>query len=375
MKKLAYIIIAASLLLTACAKNEVKEDASARQISFLAANYATKAGVTGTVFPTTESFGAYAWADGTDGTYFMDNEVVSFQDPLWVPSTTYYWPKYATVDFFCFYPTTLSGVMTVGENQIDIAGYDTSAQEDVMYADKAVGFADNQDLVSDAVNGYTGVPAFFRHALAKVKVNIYLPYESKTEADGTTYNWTVKVKNFNLTGVYGKGDCTLTLSDPSATGIVPWNKPASNVWTNDGTTTSMANATEVTLAPATPYTALDETFVLPQELVAGQQQLSLDIRIETVRNGAAFLTENVTRTVDLYLASLPAWEINHEIIYTITLAPTASNGNGGNPYNPSDPSDPGIPDPNDPDLSDAVITFDPAVDGWESVTVEANLAI
>lgn len=362
-------------MLASCAKNEVTVNTVRHEISFMAANYATKAGVTGTVFPTTETFGAYAWADGTGGTYFMDNEVVSFQDPLWLPSTTYYWPKYATVDFFCFYPASLSAAMNVGKTQIDITGYDVSAQEDVMYADKAVGFSDNQDLVSDAVNGYTGVPAFFRHALAKIKVLIYFPYESKVAADGTAYQWTVKVKNFNLTGVYGKGDLTLTLSDPSATGIVAWNKPAGNIWTADGTTFAAANAAEVTLTTAAPYTVLDETFVLPQDLAAGQQQLSMDITIETQRNGAAFLTENVTRTVDLYLASLPTWEMNHEIIYNLTICPTAGNGNGGNPYDPTDPSDPGIPDPDDPNLDDAVITFDPAIDGWEGVTVAANIAI
>ena len=381
MKRYLFIFLAVAAMAASCAKTEIRSAREDHAITFIAANYATKAPeVTGSVFPTSESFGVYAWTDGTEGTYFMDDEVVSFvaAESLWKPSTTYYWPKYATVDFFCFYPTSLDAYLTPGETQFTISGFDAVAsQVDVMYADKAVGFTDNQDLVSDGVNGYTGVPAFFRHALAKIKVNVVLPYYKKTADDGTEYEWTVSVKNFSLNNVYGKGDVTLDLSDLSATGRVAWNKPAGNVWTPDGSTTSFSNPAVTELSSDAPYVVLDETYVLPQNLSAGAQQISLDITIATKRNGAAFLTENVSRTIDLCLPdiSLTAWEMNHLIVYNIILTPTASTGNGGTPYDPTDPSDPDRPDPEDPDLDDVTITFDPAVDDWDPITITGSIAI
>ena len=380
MRNSIFYIVLAAVLLGGCAKREITRDFQ-HEITFQAINPLTKAGIEGTVFPTDQTFGAYAWADGTENPYFMENETISFQDPLWKASTTYYWPKNTTVDFFCFYPTSLNGNLTVGETQIVISGFDVeAAQADVMYGDKAVGFADNVDLVSDAVNGYTGVPVIFRHALAKLNFNILFPYDEKTEADGTHTEWTATIKRVALEGVYKRGDCTLNLSDPAATGVVAWNKPADVngyfVWTSDGTTANYGNTTVTELSTAAAYNPLSELFVLPQALTDGQQKVTLDVCIKTKRNGADFLTENFSKTVNLYIpGSLEAWQMNHVITYNIVVNATASNGNGGNPYNPSDPSDPNRPDPDDPNLDDAVITFDPAVDGWETITVTGNITL
>ena len=62
--------------------------------------------------------------------------------------------------------------------------------------------------------------------------------------------------------------------------------------------------------------------------------------------------------------------MNQVITYKITVAPTASDGNGGNGPDPGHPVD-----PNDPDLSDAIITFDPAVNGWDNIGVMATINI
>ena len=62
--------------------------------------------------------------------------------------------------------------------------------------------------------------------------------------------------------------------------------------------------------------------------------------------------------------------MNQVITYKISVAPTASNGNGGTPIDPNNPVD-----PNNPDLTDAVITFDPAVNGWDNVGVVATINI
>lgn len=381
MKKLILLSLAAVLVMAACTKNEVNRYSASHEIAFQTATYMTKAGITGTEFPTSETFGVYAWSAATEGGYFMNNEVVSYQNSLWKPATTYYWPKNATVDFFCFYPAQMSE-MQPGEQSFSILSYDVNLNPmDVLYSDKAVGFTDNVDEVEDeAASGYTGVPAIFRHALAKVAFNVLLPYNHKEEADGTVTDWEVTVNSASLTGLYKAGDVTLTLAGSPSVGIVAWEKPEDangyHVWTNDGTTASYTSTvSQLPLAVDQKASVFPEFFVLPQALVDGQQKIQLNVTIKTTRNGQAFLSETFDLEGSLYLANLPAWEMNQSIIYIVTVNPTSGSGNGGQPYNPDDPNDPNKPDPDDPMLDDAVITFDPAIDGWTVVTANATIRL
>ena len=208
--------------------------------------------------------------------------------------------------------------------------------------------------------------------MAKLKIDLALTYNHKEEADGTKTDWEVTLNSFKLLGVYKAGGCELTLSDPSATGVVAWNKPTNNVWTNDGTLLAETErvAAPQALVPGTDYNMVPETFILPQTLADGQQKIKLNVTIKTKRNGADFLSETFDITANLRLASLPAWEMNNVITYRISMAPTKGNGNGGNPIDPGHPVD-----PNDPDLSDVEITFDPAVDGWDGINVITHLNI
>lgn len=378
MKRFIFIAAAALLCMAACTKNEIRPVDVQNEITFMTANYATKAGIVGTVFPNTETFGAYAWAAGTTGTYFMNDETISYvtADNAWKPSTTYYWPKNTTVDFICYYPKPATG-LTIAANQIKWTDYDVeSTPADLMYADKAVGYNGNTDEISDGTNTFQGVPVIFRHALAKLKVDLALSYKHKEEADGTVTDWTVKLNSFRLLGMYKKGGIQLDLATTPTTGIVPWvpvqDANGFKVWTNDGSECAATErvASPLDLVPGTDYNMIPETFILPQALAAGQQRILLNVTIVTKRNGADFLTETFDIPVNLYLASLPAWEMNHVITYKLTLNPTAGNGNGGSPIDPSNPVD-----PDDPNLKDVTITFDPAVDGWANVGVVTALNI
>lgn len=376
MKRVLIFLASAALLMSACAKTEIRTVETNDEIFFRTIAMQTK--VDGKVFPITETFSTYAWADGTVGTYFMDNVTVAYDaaDNGWKPQgETYYWPKNSAVDFISYYPTGLAGI-TVAQNQITYAGIDVNAlQQDIMYADKAVGFARNEDLASDGANGYTGVPTVFHHALAKVKVIIELAYNHKAEADGTVYDWAVTVNSLGLNGIYTTGGAVLNLAATPASGIVPWDKPADangfNVWTPTGAATAVAGPLAAqAITPGTDYNAVDEFYVMPQALAAGQQQISVNMTINTSRNGAAFMNETFSRTADITIPALTAWEMNHVYTYRIKLTPTASLGNGGNPVDPNNPVD-----PTDPNLDDVIITFDPAVEGWDNVGVETVLHI
>jgi len=385
MKKIVVFLSIAAVMASACSKSVMTDAVRSNQVAFQTiAGLNTKATpIVGTVFPQTETFSTYAWAEGTVGEYFMDNITIAYfqDDTLWkAQGETFYWPKNTTVDFISYYPTGLSGI-TVEKNKITYSGIDVNAlQQDIMYADKAAGFSDNADLIDDSISGFTGVPTIFRHALAKVNFKVALTYTHKQEADGTVTDWEVKVNSAKLSGVYTKGGCELNLASDPTIGVIGWEKPAGNVWTPEGAASDITGSLSGDIVPGTLYSAVDTLFVLPQALVADQQKVTLNVTVKTTRNGNPFLNETFDVSANIRLADLPAWEMNHIYTYILRFGPTSSNGNGGNPIvPPSDPDDPDYPgggiDPNDPDLSDAIITFDPAVDGWQNVGIVANITL
>lgn len=375
MKKLFFIAIAA-MAIAACAKTEV-DGPAVKAIGFQPANQLNTK-VTGSVFPQNETFGTYAWTDGTTGEYFIENEEVSFHETqnFWSTATPYYWPKNQTVDFFCYYPYNVTGaVPQVAKTQIKYNDIDfTATQVDLMYADKAVGYTDNANQVEDGQNAYEGVPTIFRHAGAKVKVNVILGENEKTEAvTGTVTKWDVQLKQVVLSGIYTKGSVTLDLSG-TGTGIIPWTKPVDTngycVWTPD---TSVTNNEENTLYKDVQVRNLEKgvgqtvigklvdqkyvgIYMLPQTLVADQQKIALTVKITTYRklsNETEFtqvLDQEKVVSADLLIdtndlnTSVFAWEMNQDITYNITLGPAGKQ-----------------------------ITFDPAVDAWEPKTYATNI--
>ena len=381
MKKVL-VIAAAAIMMAACTKTEVMGPQNV--ISFQPANQLTK--VDGSVFPTDQTFGTYAWTEGTVGEYFIENKEVSFANGVWSTANAYFWPKNQTVDFFSYYPYNVSGaVPTVSKTQIAYNGIDFSTtQVDIMYADKAVGYTDNADQVQDGQNAFTGVPTIFRHAGSKVKINVILGENEKTENDGTVTKWDVTLKSTQLSGIYYKGDCVMALADTPTTGLVPWVKPTQNVgtdtapnyvnvWTPDQTLTNseanslyndnhvvelVKNQGVTVIGNALGNDQYDGIYMLPQALAAGQQKITFKFDVVTYRKapGATEFVQtltqnNVTLSADLIIDTnnenqILAWQMNQSIVYNITIGPAGKQ-----------------------------ITFDPAIDAWESKTVSTNIEL
>lgn len=366
MKRFFFFAAVATLCVAACTKNEVNSEKQ-NPITFQTANYLTK--VEGAVFPTEETFGTFAWTANTTGEYFIENKEVSYNGKEWTTATPYYWPKNQSVDFFSYYPYNANGnVPVVAKNQLNYNDVDfTANQIDFLYADKAVGYTDNADQVDDGQNAYEGVPTLFRHAGAKVKVNVILGQNEKTEAaTGTVTRWDVSLKSVILSGIYTKGSCKLTLSDNPTTGMVTWVKPKDangyNVWTpegaiNDTENALYANVQVYDLAQGEGVPVIREFYAMPQTLIAGQQKITLVVDIQTYRKLAgetdftpALLQNDVTVSADLLIdtgdanTSVFAWEMNQAITYDITLGPAGRQ-----------------------------ITFDPAVANWDYKTYATNI--
>lgn len=376
MKKFFFIAVAA-MAMAACAKTEVKTpDTLIAFKPFSQVN--TK--VTGTVFPTTETFGTYAWTAGTTGAFFIENKEVSFANGVWTTATPYYWPKGQSVDFFSYYPFNPAGnVPQVQDNKLTYSDIDFSTtQVDLMYADKAVAYTDNADQVEDGQNAYEGVPTIFRHAASKVKVNVILGENEKTEADGTVTKWEVTLKSVNLSGIYYKGDCVLNLATSPASGLVSWTKPqdaAGNyVWTANTSLTNDVNNSLYTdvqvrhlvknegvtvIGASLGANQYDGIYMLPQTLVAGQQKINFVFDVVTYRKapGATDFVQALTQNDVAFSANLLidtgtpatsvfAWQMNQSIVYNITIGPAGKQ-----------------------------ITFDPAIDNWENKTYSTNIEL
>lgn len=376
MNKYFILATAAVIAMCACTKNDVSFPA--REISFQAVNSVgqTKA-LDGTTAFTHDSFGVYAWSEGTQG-YFMDNETISEkQDGKWTPSTTYYWPKDSYVRFVSYYPREDAGsYITIAEDEIIYKDVDVAAnQVDLMFADKTV------------YNGYptggaaaTDVPIIFRHALSQLNIQTRLAYESKVNknADGTVkdnYRWEVEISGIRLVNISYEGSLDIFNSAPGVNeeGTYTWNMPENRVWEASEKVAAIPCEGEGPIASSRYTTVLSDYFVLPQALK--NQAIEFTFNVKTYRGvGEAaptlFLSEvGVVKTVPFAtVTSIPAWRINQATTYVFALAPTAGAG--------SDPSDPSKPiDPNDPYLQDVEVLFDPAVVGWTSVVGGASVAI
>ncbi len=378
MKKYFIIAAAALVAMTGCSKIETAPEVQ-REISFqVANNVRTKA--TGSVYEN-GAFGTYAWFNNTD--VFMVNEQVDKSGGVWrTVDNTYYWPKTGSISFISYSPftgasNTENSVPVITKNSITYTDV-TVGTTDLMYADRAT-CSSNVDEVTDgddtADSGFTGVPTVFNHALAKLSFKIkanFIEYTDPTTDTKTT--WEVTVKSAKIGGFKTKGSLALTLNDDGKT----WNKPVTNIGTdtdpvNVNIWTNASGATdEQELIDATTYpggvvlttTAQDlaaaSGFVLPQQLTADTQKITLDIHIKTNLPNGHSINEDFKPTIDIKdISSLQAWQMNQNIVYTINIKPTAKADVNGH----------------DDDPNDVIITFDPAVADWVTVSTNATIQL
>lgn len=379
MKKLFLIVSALCMTLAGCVEHlEDYSVTSQKKITFQTAKYLTtradEAQINGSKF-TYDHFVTHAWSDAVvdNDKVFMDHQKVTKNDNsnAWMPTVDYYWPNYSTVDFISYYPENADKNCPVVEREkLTYTGYDVSGDKaaintpanDLMYAEKAVGYSGNIDRVNDdnggtGDSGYSGVPTLFHHALAQLEIRVLV----QQPAGESSMTWDAVIDHAALAGYYTKGDLTLTLNDPSLThGVTGWTPATPNMdnekvgWVNDGQTKSQqiieANAAVTVSSTGTGDGYVDgktgckslfKAFVLPQTLTE-QHFFDLKFTLNSYRGGTQVTSEADAdiRHIQLKTAVIPYWGMNQRIVYTIIINP-AKNGK---------------------------VTFDPAVVDWEDVS-------
>ncbi len=186
-------------------------------ISFAVANTALTRGsvISGTVFPTSESFRVFAWqTDGGVTSVLMGSEptdvesnVVSNTTGQWAPRKRYYWPDgdETTVSFYAVYPKDYSVTRSGSTYTVDFTiPSSVSDQKDMMVAR-------SENLLLSATTG-GAAPLQFSHILSQVAF--------KGRLAGSYTGWRVSVGslrlcNVNSRGVYTFGTAAVTPATPA----------------------------------------------------------------------------------------------------------------------------------------------------------------
>lgn len=362
MKKL-FIIATAVLATVACSKTEVLNNEPDQAISFQIANYAgqTKAGETSLITEGFNNFKTWAWytSSTADNQAFMTPATVTWDagNTQWAPSDhVYYWPKTGYINFFSFagdyYPSTVAlngsaqAVATYAEETI-------ATDDNILVADGAYGFFNN-DAAKYKLDGVTkGVPTLFRHMLSRVKFDVKV---DATDVDDVKNHWKVTVTSATVS-YRNKGTLVVNFPATPAITLGADNKPTtagqtlkytSETWTP----ASVANATLTNAADVIVETdghaasaaeiLIADSVVMPQTIATTGVTVALTYTLEHTYEGGAAISEVVpiaaTALTD-FTPSIAAWDPNTIYTYHIVIKPAADNK----------------------------ILFDPAVETWAQI--------
>jgi len=126
--------------------------------------------ISGNVFDTSKSFNVIADVNKR-GSWFteVDNETASYSttNKIWQTSNTHYWPgANSTVDFYAYYPTSISGSITHTTDSAPVLSYtvpDNAADQIDILASSKTGVAGDS---------YNQTPVDFKHILAAVQFRV-----------------------------------------------------------------------------------------------------------------------------------------------------------------------------------------------------------
>ena len=209
MKKI-YIIAAAALALAACSKTEVFAPV-AGEIDFAPNALSTKALIEAGEFPTDQTFSVFAFADldGTGSDYTTDytspvmNDVeisyhtVGTSGDWKAKQGTYLWPATGTVDFYAYYPSTLTATFDVSSNHkhLELSGVNLG---------NAIG-QQNEPLVASILGQMRQrVQLVFKHTVSQIAVTAFDATETAA-LQGKLSIKKVEFVNMKTTGRYVDG--------------------------------------------------------------------------------------------------------------------------------------------------------------------------
>lgn len=346
------IVLAATVVaLASCAKNEVLPvKTSNDEITFNVAPKTKGLEANQSDFGHKLRFKSYAYyvesETATPKLYINDEEIYyqkpeGAQDSVWRASNSYYWPKKegSSLTFYAWtslkeavgangattYTTDyVTGVSCTSTNGIKASDYDlvTNKNKDFLVADKA-----EKQTKNETTYTHNGVPTLFKHKLS------YVVFTVKTDKDYSTTtagSKTFTLKSIKFNSIYTNGNYT----------------QSSEAWEANGSALEQTYYSgDATIKNTAATLTSDNTvnYYLPQEF-ASTQKIVVEYEIKTTVKNSTDVTETVKREISLNPADTDAvkpfadakWAIGKK--YTVNLT-----------------------------FSLDEITWDPAIEDWESV--------
>ncbi|MBE6240783.1 MAG: fimbrillin family protein [Bacteroidales bacterium] len=327
MKKSFFLAAVAITVLAGCAKNEPAQLAQEESITFFAPVVGPQTKVYGEIganYNTGESFDVWCvhnTADITEwgGTAYFSDVEATYDSGLggWTLSPKYYWPATGELSFVALSPSLDNTIAYDHANGFQITsawsqGANQDAIVDLMYSEPTFNcvkasfvnaYNDNDDDSGDYK--YNGVDINFKHALSYILFNVK-----------TTANYSATTK-FRLN--------TITLSGVYTTGT--FNQKAYDPWTENtagatGTYVAFTDTPGLEFGNSAVLAAAatgKEIILLPQELTAGQQKITVNYQIST-DNGTTWIDQ--VQEVDLKNATVAEWEMGKKYTYNLSIGMT-----------------------------------------------------
>ena len=308
MKRWALIwLFALGVALMGCVKMERIDSSAEEMISYAVGAYTPSTKATLNSEGITQ-FKSKAWLCTTTGNsalYGDDGETISYDNPVWSPSRTYYWPKspLSYVNFISWYDN--GGNPTVTEDSLAWTNRTIDVADTLMFADVAWRYKSGQ------------VPTLFHHALTQVKFQA----KATTLSDGGN-SYVITFNSVTLNNVHKKGTLSLSTADPGSCGTVAWTTQG---WVLDpdevpGAITHTESVSVTADGDQSPNVIMDFSSVLPQS--TDNITVTLCYTIRTNRAGGHYISENLTTVISL--GSYDDWTMNHRTTYTITINPVSN---------------------------------------------------
>lgn len=357
MKKQLLLAALVGVAFTSCVQNEEELSVGKPQeITFEVAKHkpTTRAEVD---FSTLSTFGAYAFYENTatpGHSLYMDNVEIKHYEvegsKYWASKEgEYFWPTQGHLDFVSYYPykeyasgedfnahdSAIPTITSTSVGAYDHLAYNNFTNDpanpiDLMYSDKAM-----QQITNTSHYGFTGVPTLFHHALSKLNFHVKVLRTSNVDkvGAGNETKWAVTINSIKLNGIYNQGSLNLhteNAHDKGAT-TVQWKNQHSSgkdVWTvvPSSTTSKTWELDQLLTTNAVIYGTTTERavdyFILPQELINGQQTITITYTVVTTAPGGQIGTK--THTAERSFKAFTAvedWTMGKNITYTIEIDP------------------------------------------------------
>ena len=321
MKRVFFFAVLASVAFAGCTFDEGVSDGAVNgnEIDFAVAQYTpqTRAEHDPTI-DFTAPIKVWSWYSGAD-TPVIPGDEYNPSTEVFTSGKKYYWPADGTPLDFVAVPTS------VGSDYFTAPGRAADGATALTFVIPSGNNYHSTNLMTTEVKTASSgtVALLFRHLLSKVNITVSQKVRENTDA-----RWLVTVNDIKVEGLKNAGEVVINNSWDATDGDKLWDTTSgSETWqVTDGN--KLLYASINVGATATPYASAATYYMLPQELVADTQTITIDYTIETDYLGNPTQpnsTETYTHTFDLKdVTAITQWAMNKNITYNISIDPSST---------------------------------------------------